>query len=281
MSNNLDLSQVGASQDQKEVTINDQAGELDAALTAATTYLVSAANARTFTEVEIRRFQTISIDEVSAASAPTASVVLTFPALKRGVFMLINKTDQTLVAQVSGQSEAAVTINSSAASLLNLDSLNVREAGGAGGGGATTFVGLTDTPASTNAHKMLVANASSQALQEVDVAYDVGMNFKGRPGASVVILRFMCVRPFRLPAALTDSQGHAASVATASTPFDIQKNGTNVGLMTFGAVSAAVFILSTAQDFVAGDRLDIVAPASTHSVGELAMTFAGIRRPAT
>ena len=33
MSNNLELSQVAAAQNQKEVTINDQAGELDAGLT--------------------------------------------------------------------------------------------------------------------------------------------------------------------------------------------------------------------------------------------------------
>jgi hypothetical protein len=33
MSNNLALSQVAAAQNQKEVTINDQAGQLDAALT--------------------------------------------------------------------------------------------------------------------------------------------------------------------------------------------------------------------------------------------------------
>ena len=32
MSNNLNLSQVAAAQNQKEVTINDQAGQLDAAL---------------------------------------------------------------------------------------------------------------------------------------------------------------------------------------------------------------------------------------------------------
>ena len=32
MSNNLSLSQVAAAQNQKEVTINDQAGQLDAAL---------------------------------------------------------------------------------------------------------------------------------------------------------------------------------------------------------------------------------------------------------
>jgi hypothetical protein len=47
MSNNLNLSQVAAAQNQKEVTINDQAAELDAALTAVLTVAVDDTNAAT------------------------------------------------------------------------------------------------------------------------------------------------------------------------------------------------------------------------------------------
>ena len=44
MSNNLELAQVAAAQNQKEVTINDQAGQLDAALTEQFVADVSAGN---------------------------------------------------------------------------------------------------------------------------------------------------------------------------------------------------------------------------------------------
>ena len=63
MSSNLDLSQVAAAQDQKEVTINDMSGELDAALTDTVTYLITSTNARTLTNTELRRFNFITIDE--------------------------------------------------------------------------------------------------------------------------------------------------------------------------------------------------------------------------
>jgi hypothetical protein len=59
VSNNLALSQVAAAQNQKEVTINDQAGELDAAISEVDAFLVDDGNALTLT------------DEQSAATSPS------------------------------------------------------------------------------------------------------------------------------------------------------------------------------------------------------------------
>ena len=55
MSNNLSLSQVAAAQSQKEVTINDQAGQLDAALTEMLTVEVDDSNAYVLTDSELHR----------------------------------------------------------------------------------------------------------------------------------------------------------------------------------------------------------------------------------
>ena len=40
--------------------------------------------------------------------------------------------------------------------------------GSGGGGGATTFVGLSDTPSSFTANKWLKVNSAGNALEEVD-----------------------------------------------------------------------------------------------------------------
>ena len=75
MSNNLNLSQVAAAQNQKEVTINDQAGQLDAALTEGLVVLVDDGNAVTLTAEQFRRafFFVLTPDETPAPTTPSRS----------------------------------------------------------------------------------------------------------------------------------------------------------------------------------------------------------------
>jgi hypothetical protein len=55
MSNNLDLAQVAPSQNNKETTINDQAGQLDAALAEVLTIGVDETNAYVLSASQLRR----------------------------------------------------------------------------------------------------------------------------------------------------------------------------------------------------------------------------------
>jgi hypothetical protein len=83
MSNNLALSQVAAAQNQKEVTINDQAGELDAALTEVLTIEVDDSNAYLLTADQFRRHFFIVVTEGSPA--PSAAIAVQVPAIRRGL----------------------------------------------------------------------------------------------------------------------------------------------------------------------------------------------------
>ena len=76
MTNNLDLSQVAAGQNQKEVTINDQAGQLDAALTANLALGIDSSNAYTLTDSELRRHFFFDLDP-DGGDAPDAAITLT------------------------------------------------------------------------------------------------------------------------------------------------------------------------------------------------------------
>jgi hypothetical protein len=92
LSNNLNLSQVAAAQNQKEVTINDQAGQLDAALTEVLTIEVDDSNVYVLTDTDLRRSFFIVVTEGSPA--PTAAIALQAPAVRRGLFKLLNLTAQ-------------------------------------------------------------------------------------------------------------------------------------------------------------------------------------------
>jgi hypothetical protein len=102
MSNNLNLSQVAAAQNQKEVTINDQAGQPDAALTEVLTIEVDDSNACVLTDSEFRRHFFIVVTEGSPV--PAAAIAVQVPANRRGLFKLLNLTSQTVSIEVPSQS---------------------------------------------------------------------------------------------------------------------------------------------------------------------------------
>lgn len=147
MSNNLSLSQVVESQDQKEVTINLQAAEIDAAISVKADFAVTDTNARTLTNTEFRR--TFLFHITAGSPTPTAGITVTVPAIARGCFAVFNATAQIVTVGISGQSVTSPTIASGSDSptLLTCDGINVRLASssGGGGGGGTAKLNFSTT----------------------------------------------------------------------------------------------------------------------------------------
>src|SRR5271165_226650 len=106
----------------------------------------------------------------------------------------------------------------------------------------------------------------------------VSGSLSGRPTANLVLQSFIFTAPMPVPAGLSGSRGTAATVATATSTFNIQKNGTNVGTMVFAAsVAAAEFTMNSATVFNTGDVLSLVAPAAPDAtLANLAWTITGI-----
>jgi hypothetical protein len=106
----------------------------------------------------------------------------------------------------------------------------------------------------------------------------VSGSFTGRPTANLVLQSYVFAASAILPAGLSGSRGTAATVATATTTFAIQKNGAAVGNMSFlGSATTATFTMSSATVFNAGDVLTVVAPATPDAtLANLAWTFLGI-----
>ena len=144
MSNNLNLSQVAAAQNQKEVTINDQAGEIDAAITEQFEADVSAGNV-TLTAEQYRRAVWIK-----ATGAATSGRTVTLQAIKRFVaiadfstsdsvdFVLGSATITLAAATSATEPTAAVVYTDGTANGLYQISSGV----GGGGGGSLYDSGL-------------------------------------------------------------------------------------------------------------------------------------------
>ena len=109
-------------------------------------------------------------------------------------------------------------------------------------------------------------------------SYDVSAFIAGVPASSDVVFRFIAVRPVTFADDFALSDAHARVAATALATFDVQKNGVNVGDIQFAiaAVDGTFLTDAGSVSLAAGDRLEIVAPASPDaSLEDIAITFKG------
>lgn len=144
-----------------------------------------------------------------------------------------------------------------------------------------TFVALDDTPSSYSGEggKLIAVKGNESGVEFVEAPYDIGTFVAGKPSASEIVLRFVAPRAFTLPAALTGSQVIAGDAATATTDFDVQKNGSTIGTVSFASSgSTATFTFASAVSFAAADVLSVIAPATPDAtLADISMTFAGTR----
>lgn len=243
MSNNLNLDQVAANQDQKEVTINDQAAQLDAAITEILDVDFTAATSAgeiTLTDEEFRRHFEFRVSGITGAKT------INLPAsIKRAVFSVVNEDSTDSVTIKKGSTSFAVAAGSRA---------------------------IFSTDGTTNNLKKLAENSASG--NPVDVACFIG----GMPDNAELVLYLPFNRTVVFPAGLGDSNAVAGTASTASKDFDIQKNGASVGNINFNASDTGTFTMASQQTFNAGDILSIVAPASQDAtLADIGINLAGTR----
>lgn len=110
--------------------------------------------------------------------------------------------------------------------------------------------------------------------------FDIHAFYPGVPSASAKILRTPVARAVTFPDDFAGSYGTASVAATASTAFDVAKNGTSVGTITFaaGATSAAFVTSGTTVTLAAGDRISITAPPTADAtLADVGFVLAGTR----
>jgi hypothetical protein len=131
--------------------------------------------------------------------------------------------------------------------------------------------------ASQNLSEVLPYTYTVTGSGKASVSTTVSGSFTGSTTANLVVQRYVFAGTVIFPAGLSGSQGTAGVAATATTTYNIRKNGANVGTMVFAAgATAATFAMASATTFMAGDILTVVAPALPDAtLANLAWTLVG------
>lgn len=261
----LNIATVAASQNQKEVTINDAIAALENAGNDMLEVEVNDSNAATLTAAQWRGAGTFVLTE--GAPAPDATVALTVPATKRHA-IIVNTMTQNAEASIGGQSEDAVLVPAGTAVVTVSDGSNLRSAGGGGGGGASAFTGLSDTPGSLGTPlQQLRVNFGGTALEffTATKSYDFGFAFGSEPGASEVIQRVQISRGITVPADMTGSTGTVAANPTSPYDVDVRDDGASIGTVSVSTGGTVTFATTggTAKSVAAGSVITFLSPGST------------------
>lgn len=239
MSNNLNLDQVAGNQNQKEVTINDQAGQLDAALTEILDVDFTAGNV-TLTATQFRRSFEFRATNLSTNRD------LTIPnGIKRAIFSVVNPDSTDTVTVKKGSTSIAVAAGARA---------------------------LFSTDGTTNDLTQIGGQAT------VTKSYNIGFFFPGLPGAGARVGAHIVAEPggVTIPSGATNSQCEAKTASTGTATFDIQKNGSSVGSVTFTSSATASFTLASPVSLAQGDVIEIIAPGSQDgTLADVMLTIRG------
>jgi len=93
--------------------------------------------------------------------------------------------------------------------------------------------------------------------------YLVSGALAGVPTASLSLGLYVAALPFTFPSGLAGSQAVAKVAATAQTDVAVRQNGVAVGTVRWATgATVASFIMASATPVAAGDRLELVAPAT-------------------
>jgi len=225
MSNNLDLEQMTEGQASKEVTVNNKGAEIDAALTEQISLDLSSGNV-TVSNANYRR-----AIQLLWSGVATSGRTVTLPAIKRLISIRNPLTSSDSVEIIKGTSS------------YDLEP------------GETVMV-YTDGTAN---------GADFMPMQPAgNIPYDLPFFFPGMPTPGALMARFIAIRPFTLPQDLPGSQFYSGTdPADADQDITIKKNNAStIGTLTFiGTVGGGVSVtFSSDVSFVAGDRLELIAP---------------------
>lgn len=276
MSNNLDLTQLSESQDNKETTINDQAAQLDAALTDIVGISVTGASSP------------VALSSANSVRRMVLKFTGTHPGGTLNYTVPTNKKLYVVWNSGTGGAITLKTVAGTGVSVAN-DTVAVLFCDG------TNIVSIVEPTASITSlddigdvnideyiaeHHQLVWDDSAGEWVNAAIPYELGVFIPGTVEDNTRVFQFVFTRDVDFPASLTGSEGYAATAAAADDAWDINKNGSKVGEVNFDAPYNEVeFTFGSAQSFAAGDRLELVSgyPADD-TLADVSITLKGTRK---
>ena len=107
---------------------------------------------------------------------------------------------------------------------------------------------------------------SAVGLAADNYPQDYHWYFPNKPPNNALIGFIVMTRTVEFVSGLTGSYGESVISATASTDFDIKKNGSSIGTINWAAAAtSATFTFASTTSFSAGDELKVFAPATQDS----------------
>jgi hypothetical protein len=254
----LSLPQVASNQNQKEATINSALAILEAACNDDISLSLASAN-KSLTTTEFTRSFFLKFTGHSVAR------VVTIPATPR-FFAVYNAGTGNVTIQAVGSAGATVIVEPSKRVLIFTDGVDVV----AISAGVSLLSSLTDVVGAADASggQLLAFDGTASKWGPIDYGSDHSVFVAGSPTASQKVYRRRFVRAARLFSDFAGSSGGADVAATGSTVFNVYKNATLVGTVTYAAAgtvptfSTNVGSGSVSVTFAAGDTVTVIAPAS-------------------
>lgn len=244
----LGITEIGESQNNKYVTINNAIVALEQAANRGLSNSSVGAGPWAVTEAEATRYF------VFRASGGSADFNITMPSTINAVntsrvFTVMNE-DSTYNATVKASSGAGASI------VL------------APGESGSFYQSFEDV--------YLLSKGTTTA---VDPPYDVGLYIPGQPGDGAEVFKFVAVRAVEWPDDFAGSYGHVGTNPTSSAAFTVKKNGSTIGSITISTGGTFTFATTGAETtLAAGDRLTIEAPTPQDAtLADVGFNLAGAR----
>lgn len=227
-------------------------------------------------DVELTQAETYEHGVIRLTGTPGSGFDVFLDPEDQKTFAVINDADATATVAVSdgadppGAAGTTQTVAAGATAVLHHDGTDVRTlvAGG------ETFLALTDTPANYTgqAGQQPTVKSDESGLEYKRRAYDVPLFSGDAPDDGSVIAGFVAPQALTIPSSPSEGahQAHAGTAldtGEADYVISLQKNGTEVGTVTFSAdTNTGTVSISSDVALAAGDHFDAVHPNGTRTL---------------
>jgi hypothetical protein len=115
-------------------------------------------------------------------------------------------------------------------------------------------------------------------LPVVDPAQRIALFIAEKPSNNELVLRLAIPNDFDIPSGAGDNLASSRVGSSGSVAFDMEKNGTSFGSITFATSATGTFSIASPVSFVAGDILTIRAPAvADATLEDISITLVGVK----
>jgi hypothetical protein len=240
----LNIPEVGATQNNKTITINNAINALEQAMNAALAVAVTGSGPASVTETELVRNALFRLQGSTSGNFNFNVPSTVNSVASTRLFAVRNETAHIATVKASTGAGASVTLAAGKQGFFYIDDEDVY---------------------------LLALSGDTTAV------YDFGFYYNGLPPNNAELMKMVAVRAFDVGANLANFRGHCAVNPTSSAAFTVAKNGSTVATITVS--TGGVFSASgSAFSMAAGDRLTITAPSPQDAtLANVGIMIAGTR----